>query len=563
MFYIDPERETMFGLKSQHATYTNQQSDNPGIMFPNVRRWTGWLIDILAVLCITLIIMPESLSSVTAQIGIDPHPVSFWLGPALYQFGERLIPGIDYMTQYGIGYGSIVKYLIDGVGPDEAVIRVTALLLAVVWGFYVSFYFVANCFLRSRSLAFSTTVFALLLNFYTSRPFWAPSVWPTRYPLLMLFCYFCVVNLRAPTITRSIIVGASVGLSCYLNTEPGILMGLAVSLAMFLTIRPIRVALRSVLFIWIFAVLSFYTLAIAYYGYNVLSIAFLRGLVEPFFLYGGGFGAWLVNWSFTPDLLFNVIGPIVLIATIGWALCNLQTNDYSGSQRDPLYYLLILSVVGTLMLLKWVNMSLSAVWFSSAHASILVAVFWLGVLVDAAVSRFQLKARMVRFSSWFVIVCVAGIFLAAYTDPRMDTVYGLRSWRVYPSLVKSVATGIRWSEGDLGIFNLCDCDIALIKENSLPTERVAIVSNLDFAYLIAAQRPPKFEFLPSTMTPLTWQLDRSLVGARIIFVDRSPQRWPPDSQFTRRIEQRLNQEYEFIKSGEHLFMYSIKAGLDN
>jgi len=42
----------------------------------------------------------------------------------------------------------------------------------------------------------------------------------------------------------------------------------------------------------------------------------------------------------------------------------------------------------------------------------------------------------------------------------------------------------------------------------------------DWAYLIEARRPPRYQFLPSTSAFLDWQIDRSLDGAPVIFIHK-------------------------------------------
>ena len=63
-----------------------------------INRLREKIIDCAVVAALFCLILPSSLDSVIKQIGLDPHPVSFFIGPASYLYCNGLIPGVDYMT---------------------------------------------------------------------------------------------------------------------------------------------------------------------------------------------------------------------------------------------------------------------------------------------------------------------------------------------------------------------------------------------------------------------------------------------------------------------------------
>ena len=53
------------------------------------------IVDSAVVAVLFWLILPSSLDSVIEQIGLDPHPVSLFIGPASYLYCNGLIPGVD------------------------------------------------------------------------------------------------------------------------------------------------------------------------------------------------------------------------------------------------------------------------------------------------------------------------------------------------------------------------------------------------------------------------------------------------------------------------------------
>src|SRR5580704_6194585 len=79
--------------------------------------WPYFLI--LAIL--TLLLIPSSFAAVAAKIGLNHHPVAFVIGPALYFLGSGLLPGIDYYSQYSIGFPWLFHFVM-GRSTEHAVL---------------------------------------------------------------------------------------------------------------------------------------------------------------------------------------------------------------------------------------------------------------------------------------------------------------------------------------------------------------------------------------------------------------------------------------------------------
>src|ERR1700674_4496317 len=104
--------------------------------------------DLLAITVLLCLLIPTSLTAVAKGIGIDPHPIGFFIGPALYSYGNALIPNIDYFVQYGIGPGALFRYFLSDSVLD--VFRASVLITLLGTAFFVAtYYFLAKLTLQS------------------------------------------------------------------------------------------------------------------------------------------------------------------------------------------------------------------------------------------------------------------------------------------------------------------------------------------------------------------------------------------------------------------------------
>ena len=112
-------------------------------------------------------------------------------------------------------------------------------------------------------------------------------------------------------------------------------------------------------------------------------------------------------------------------------------------------------------------------------------------------------------------------------DQRNASVYGLRSWVRYPSIVMRPFQHFSGCNEMSCVANRPDeRDVALIRDRTQQGQPVAIVGDLyDWTYLIDAHRPPLMAFLPSGAIFTQWQLDQSwkrIATADYWFVPKGP-----------------------------------------
>ena len=123
--------------------------------------------DLVAVMIILMMLFPYSLDLLVDQIGVDPHPISYFIGPALYTYGKNLIPNVDYFTQYGIGIGALFSYFLTESAPKVFKAAVLITLLGTTF-FIVTFYLLARWVLESKVWALCLSLVALIMNFIGS-----------------------------------------------------------------------------------------------------------------------------------------------------------------------------------------------------------------------------------------------------------------------------------------------------------------------------------------------------------------------------------------------------------
>src|SRR4051794_32083391 len=82
----------------------------------------------------------------------DPHRVSFCIGPALYRYGEDLLPCRDLFSQYGVGQGFVFGFFLADTA-EATVDNFFVLHLVVVLGFFVLAYHCLAWVLGGRTWA--------------------------------------------------------------------------------------------------------------------------------------------------------------------------------------------------------------------------------------------------------------------------------------------------------------------------------------------------------------------------------------------------------------------------
>ena len=479
------------------------------------------------VLCALLILLvPGPLEAVAARIGFEKHVVSFLIGPALYEFGDRLVPGIDYFTQYSVGQPFLFSYLLAPTAAGT-MIRYAGWILVAMYLFYAGMFYFLWWLYRNWQLAAGITLLVLMSSFHTERPFFDPSSFPLRYPLLFAWLALMVCQSRfAASFAWMIALGVVIGFSLFLNTETGLYMLLATGLVNVAAAPSVaRGSLRYVA-ILVLTVASFALLCLLAFGQGIFDARFFKRLVEPFFIYGEGFGAWPVYWDFGWHLLYNVVSPGVALATMGWTIVMLRSGAWH-EERTRLLALLAASCVAIMMSVKYWNMSIAALWLVNAVLFWVVMAWWtMQVLAFVEKKQFSpggYSISPIRIIKWTLVIA-AVFFVAALNDTRNPTFYGLEAYEKYPGLLKRVLSRDQdpCLRMDCAVPRISPIDVELITKMTNVRQRVAIYSPIDWAYLIEAKRAPHFEFVPSHATFTRRQLQTATAGFDLIFLPRTP-----------------------------------------
>ena len=255
------------------------------------KRWPYLVI--LGVL--TLVLVPSSFEAVAARIGLNIHPVSFLIGPALYSSGNGLLPGLDYYTQYSIGIPWLFHFVM-GRSAEHAVLAYVVIVIVATWLFYAHLLFLLQWLYRSWIAAAIVAFIPLFLGFvYPSEfpaPYFAPSSSILRYPLLticaMLTGYWADAPARPARLAS---IAAATGLSIFLETESGIVMMMAAPMTIFL-VHPWRsyVIVPIITFVAV-SLAVFAAMLFVAFGSATFQFEFIRRLFDGVILYGtSGFG---------------------------------------------------------------------------------------------------------------------------------------------------------------------------------------------------------------------------------------------------------------------------------
>lgn len=554
------------------------RGDDGNLLIRDMSRASRWPYPLL-LLALTVVLVPSSVASVAAAIASTGetamHVVSFLIGPALYFSGTNLLPGRDYFSQYSIGLGWVFSWLL-GDSPGQAMTHYVAFLLVGMWLFYAHLTQLLHWLYRSWIAAAAVSFLSLILLFVTPTPFFAPSSTVLRYPLLTV----CAALLawwtgQAKSRFRLATLAAAIACAIFLNTETGIDTAIAIAIA-YIIVSPWRVAaLMPLMALATASALAFLLLIVALFGPALLSLGFFRALIEPLTIYGvAGFGAWPIDWTLGNWYwLYNLVAPGTALAT----LAVIARVGRSGTFDKPRSAVLaFFAVSGLLMSAKYVNMSIVGVWQMNA-LGFFVALGWWSV---AFVRQLQHSTFFVGGihvgnligSSVVAALLAASVGLAGWShDPRNPSLYGMQSWVLYPSLLRTHLP--KWLglppvaecvHADCGGFRPAASDIELIQRHTHAGEQVAIVSDLyDWTYLIAAHRAPLMFFLPSSVIFTERQLQESvrrLRSANYLFVPKTPDGKVSisNSDLRRLVLPLLERQFERRDEGERLVAWERK-----
>jgi hypothetical protein len=471
------------------------------------------------------LLVPWSLMEVAERVGYEPHVVSFIIGPATYAFGNNLVPGIDYFTQYSVGLPYLFYWLLGSTG-DTAVLNYVRLMVGAMFFFYLGLFYHLQWLLRSWLWALATTVTVLLLQFHGDRPFFDPSSYVLRYPLLIVTIWATSVWVRRNyNWSSTAVVAISIGASLFLNTETGLYQALAVTAVgvvcskgtvrgLLLSVMP---ALGGVAVLGMLCRLAF--------GEAVISRQFIDGLTLPFLIYGGGFGGVPIDWQYGWHIFYNIVTPGIVIVTVVLCARKLWRDDLPPQVRAHFAAVMMFCFIALLMSAKYINMSLIALWHVNAIGFLVVLAWW-GQQFQHLLRHGPITSKFLRFSSRLFLpgLAAAVIGLLAYSnDPRSPNAYGLRAWSKYPALFNPLSWRVRSGCRRLACSapRISPLDIDLINRWTPPGQRVAVLGSYDWAYLIQARRPSWFTFLPSSAIFTRQQLAAASNPPNILFLPRS------------------------------------------
>jgi hypothetical protein len=159
----------------------------PKAVVSSVRPHVSW-IDMVAIAAIGMLLLCANDERLAAHIGANVAKISYFVGPALYSYGDHLSPGLDFYSHYGPGLGPVFFHLM-GDGWKSAAMRGVETIVVITAIFCCLEYLVLLFLTGSRLLAFAAPVFSALLNFSTYYFFDGPSSYPVRYAFLLPFVF--------------------------------------------------------------------------------------------------------------------------------------------------------------------------------------------------------------------------------------------------------------------------------------------------------------------------------------------------------------------------------------
>jgi hypothetical protein len=503
------------------------QYRQPIIAPPNItnafqKTGSRWQEHVIPIGLLIFLLTPSSLQAVAARIGYEMHLVSFIVGPALYSLTPGLVPGIDYFSQYSIGQPFLFSLILPS-SADATILRYVSLMVVCMIVYYALLYYFLRWLFNSSLWSLWITVIALFLQFHTDRIFFDPSSYVLRHPLMI-----AVISLVAYWVRRDLewkvglIIAGLLSTSFFLNTETGVYQILAVvTVAAFAARSNARAVFLSVAVV-IVTILLFMCFSFAAFGPRVFSMEFLKKVLEPLWMYSGGYGSVPVDWAYGWHVFYNVIAPGIALATIGWGVILLK-RTHSAEDRSKTAALVMTASLGIMMTAKYWNMSLVALWHVNALPFLVIMGWWWRELFVVLRKSHKEPNRGGHEIQWMGAVALGMVALALVMyagDVRNPSQYGLRAYLKYPSAWSAPVRNLNSACRNLSCSapRLAKEDIALITSLTRPDERVAILDWHDWAYLIEARRAPLFEFLPSLAMFTHAQIDSSLSALNLLFV---------------------------------------------
>lgn len=503
------------------------------------------LIDLLPVAFLALLLIPSNLEQVTSIVPDESNRISFFIGPALYDYAPGLVPGLDYHSHYGLALGWFF-HLIMGDGWKSAAMRAIGLNIAITLAMYLQAYFLLVYLIRSRLVAICIVTALAVLSFSTVKHFDAPSAFPTRFPLLIVFALAIGLHCADTRRFAWLIVSAVIcAISLLWQTEIGLFFLVTGTFAAAVAGRLPNY--RNTLLFVATSVAAAMLLCVLLFGSRVFSLTFLIECFRPVILYGTGWGSSPIKWALSWSTIYNLPLQIVGCITIGWATIKLSRASDSARDRFVTGILLALSMVGIALMIKWVNRTLDAVWHQNALPLAIVAAWWAHQFASKWRPSFRRGAGAVAA----VATVLALLFVQDSFNPHR---YGLRSYASYPSLLKwpfvSTPPGTWQDDFD----RITETETRFIQENSKSDERVLVIAFRDWAYLAQAHRAPKAYFMPLLVAFDDQFIGRSMDDADRLFYD-SIVETRPESPRVSEVLARLKKDFVPVQTKGNLTLY--------
>lgn len=540
-------------------------------------RYSAYIMDIAVLLTMAIILYPASPRALATAFSAECHHLTFYaIGPALGTLGKDLLPGRDYLAQYGIGPGYVTSFLLrdDLCKTLAAFVRFEAILC---WGFFVSLYLVVWQWFGSRGWAALISGLLLVGSFHTGF-YDCPSTTPLRFTLLFVLVWVGS-RLLAPALSNrmtsagnALLTGCLLGLSLIWSTEVGLLFCVAMFLGFIVFRWQDSAFWRDAVCLALATISTLAIVCLAAFGPSSLSSQFAWAQIEPMLTYGGGFSGVLINWKNPWNLLYAIVIPSVNAASCGMAASIGRATRETPKRRD-LAALSLVAFIANGLLVKWANRGTEMVWYVNALPSWLVLAWWLRhahLMLHDATERAH-GSRSHRLLAGFAsLVPIAGLALAIgyliaaqREGPPMNPLIGFRALRSYPSLVESWLHRRSWTGPNRDSVSpnpICSTDIELIQRRTCADDSVAIIASRECDYYLRARRAPKSYVVPSSRIFLRKQVNRTLNGLDVIFVEIDRDRKPvlPKTTFGADVSRLLESEFERVETGVDLACFCRK-----
>jgi len=515
-----------------------------------------------------LLLWPSSFKTIAASISgnieKEMHTISFIAGIALYYLGDHILPGIDYFTQYSIGMGWLFSHML-AKSAERTLVNYVIFHITCIGLFYALALYVLHWLYRSWATAGLITFLSLILLFHNPPHFYDPASGILHYPLMGVCAGLLAFWIKNPTqILRCLLLSSALALSIFFNTETGVIFSVAVVIASLFSASRFSSMVLPLVWVGIASIIILTVLLISIFGFGVLQYKFWFALVEPFFIYGklGYSGVWIF-WTFHDlNWFYNLVAPGVAFATLPLIIREASSSD---ADRPRLAMLAFFTISGLLMLMKFVNMSLIAVWHVNS-LGLLVALGWWSQVIFNRIKQtnftFLLFSSSYSVSAIKLFYFILVVFMLGITivnqDSRNRAPYGLRSWVRYPALITAPFRD-RKDCNDYSCFSNqpAASDVALITSRTKPGEQVAIIDHYDWGYLIAAHRPPLVTFLISDTIFTKDQVKGTLTKlkeSRYLFLSKGKNGEPymNSDDFNAALLPTFHQVYEYDGEGERL-----------